>query len=193
MHRYTGSFTNYLGLGLVILGLAIATGKLPLPVARPLLPGLFLLGIGVALALADAPLDAFLSGEVETGSWSALFLDVLLVAAGVLVAAGSLIEWLWPGWLWSRATSAVGWGPILIGAGALLVMAGVLHLIDAAATRGTGWALLLSLPIVVLWGAVVLLGLALISLGVAQLASPGAVAAWIHNYFPPMPPPLPGD
>jgi len=108
MHRYTRSFTNYLGLGLVILGLAIATGKLPLPVARPLLPGLFLLGIGVALTLADMPINAFLSGEITAGRWSALFLDMLLVMGGVLVAASSLVEWVWPGWLWSRATSSMG-------------------------------------------------------------------------------------
>ena len=183
------NLTNYLGLGLVILGLVVVNGNLPLAIVRPRPPGLFLIGVGVALAFVATPLDVFLKGEVMAGGWHAVFWDILLVAIGVLVALASLIEWVWPGWV-TGAMGRVGWGQFLAGAGALLAISAGIHLLDAVAARGSGWSILWTLPGMLVWGAILLLGLLLVGLGVVQLTAPDTLAAWMREIIPPMPAPL---
>lgn len=186
MNYQSRHLSNYLGLSLVILGLMFIGRQFPLPVARPLPPGLFLVGLGIALALIDKPLKLFRSGEVATGTWHDVFWDMLLVAAGVLVALASLITWVWPGWVMG-AMKLVGVGQLLAGGGALLAIVAALHVLDEIATRGSGWWLFLTIPATLAWGLILLLGLSLLALGLLQIAAPDALAAWMREIIPPIP------
>ncbi|RME58084.1 MAG: hypothetical protein D6790_12405, partial [Caldilineae bacterium] len=124
-----------IGGALIVLGLILVNMQWSRPGNHRLAPGICALGLGLVLAFMDQPLRVFVSGEIEDGGWSELLRHTLLVAGGMLVAAGGLVEWLWPGSVSSRL-AAWGWGQFAAGAGLLLVISAALLIAGTLETRG---------------------------------------------------------
>lgn len=198
---------NWVGPVVILLGLVIASEPFPFPKALP--TGLFIAGIGVIAA----NLKPLLTGTVfftssfnserqifRTSSSSFRGLSARLWGAemifiGIGVVFIAMMEWFSPGWALAWVKSPLGMAQLLLVGGLVVANTGLVAMLGTAESRESGKAFLLSLPSR-LFGLVVLFaGLALLGLGLVQLAAPGAIGGWIREAIPlmPTPPVLPGS
>ena len=184
---------TWIGFGVVILGVIIASEPLPILHALPL--GLFMIGIGLAAVF----LDTLLTGKItffrrasDSYSYQGLagyLWGAEMIFIGGAIAFAALMEWLSPGWVLVWIKTPVGLAQLLIGSGLVVSSAGVVNIIGTVENRESKTAFLLSLPSRLFGLLIILAGLLVLGLGFFQLAAPGALGGWIKELIPPIPTP----
>jgi len=148
--------------------------------------GVFLLGAGIGLGGLEALATRRLCFRTSDDGYEAyagapaviVGLMCLLIGAAVLLAAYLLSEGLWPrtvSYLTRRP------GPLLGGAGAVVLGLGVLMVLNPTGRSGWAWRLLVYFPRASLGLLVTATGAALICLGIWESADPAAFQDFLRR------------
>jgi hypothetical protein len=176
---------------------------LPLPIVRREVLAFVLLGLGFAVAFSEGLVTGWLtvpadqdggSGRTTTYTGLAARLYSLFFAfTGLAVAAGSLLEWLWPGVISAALETGRGVGLLGLLVGTAVCLHSAVQLLGAHRPE-RGWSARLSRLMEIGLGLLGLaFGLALLAGGAAFFVAPGlwdallqVVREWFRNLAPPV-------